>query len=198
MHFNEVCIIPACGYFGDEGTYDPGASYLNLMEVDVINHFVKCLRDSLEFVKLPYRVLPTLKKPGLSTIERFDFIERLDFVIHLEAKILKGKGPHVKNETLLHHGKGVDQFLLKGLEENCREYGKLASFYHRQQKSVEDPSDKLLMKSEPRGVRLSVFQLNGPDIDNYYKLIPHLAKSFALTLEESRRFHKSGGQKERW
>ncbi len=195
MHFNEVLLIPGCGHFGDESPYDSGHCHLNLHEIDVVREMARALDEALTHVKIRTRILPTLKKPGLTCLERFDFIQHHDFVIHLKAGFKK---PHpTRNDTILFHGKDLDPFILKGLEENCREYGKLASFYHKQQRSMLDTSDKYLTKSLCKGIRLEVFYLNGPDIDHYYALIPHLAKSFALTLEEARRLHKSDAQKAR-
>lgn len=195
MHFNEVLVIPGCGHFNGEKPYDHGYASYNLVEVDVISYFSKLLKEALEHFKIRSRVLPTFKHPGLTSKERLDLIDKLDFVVHVKAGFFKTRGPHGKNETFLYYGKGIDHFMLKGFEENCREYGKLSSYYHKQQRATLDTEDLHLTKSDVKGVRVELFHLNGPDIDSYFKLLPHLAKGFALTLEEARKLQRSGRER---
>lgn len=160
MPLNKVIIIPEFGWFGDKPSdYTQGGSYLRLLEVDVIDQYVRCMKDELETMSRHVEVLDTRTRPGKSEKDRITAMEDTALTVYAGAGFHKGKNVLARNVAKVFYGSPLSWEIAMAFKETMDEWGRRSYFHFHSTKTFDSETANLNF-AKCQSIRIEPFCIN--------------------------------------
>lgn len=184
MRFSEVLIIPAGDHASPIGRMRPPRRVDNLLEVEIIDRYVRAIVDELDDAGVRHRVLPVRRPPGVEPSARHLGIFPGTLVLHCSLG-WDDKKRGASNKSAAFIGTDEASTLAVLVAETMAHWGQTyVAYEHRGCNPVVDGEDRLLAVEGASGLRLEPFMLNGPSAGLYAEKLEELGRDIGRVVSD--------------